>query len=188
METLLELGNRKIDIYGQTQWTVEGALDALYKGIDIRNINVDPFTAKQFNSAYKGKINPPRLNTIVNNSITATDYHYELSKKFNIPDEYKNLDLKTYVLDLCETEEEKRRVLYEFYHFDRINFTYILPLLVYIINTFIDNNLLWGVGRGSSVASYVLYKLGIHSINSLKYDIDFNEFIKDADSWHNVKA
>jgi DNA polymerase III alpha subunit len=41
-----------------------------------------------------------------------------------------------------------------------------------------DNNIVWGVGRGSSIASFVLYLIGIHRINSLYYDLSINEFLK----------
>jgi DNA polymerase III alpha subunit len=41
-----------------------------------------------------------------------------------------------------------------------------------------ENKIVWGVGRGSSVASYVLYLIGIHKINSLKYNLDINEFLR----------
>jgi DNA polymerase III alpha subunit len=41
-----------------------------------------------------------------------------------------------------------------------------------------QNNVVWGVGRGSSVASYVLYLLGVHKIDSLKYNLDIHEFLK----------
>jgi DNA polymerase III alpha subunit len=41
-----------------------------------------------------------------------------------------------------------------------------------------DNNIVWGVGRGSSVSSYVLYLLGVHRVNSLYYDLDIHEFLR----------
>jgi DNA polymerase III alpha subunit len=34
------------------------------------------------------------------------------------------------------------------------------------------------VGRGSSVASYVLYLLGVHRIDSMFYDLDPSEFLR----------
>jgi DNA polymerase III alpha subunit len=40
-------------------------------------------------------------------------------------------------------------------------------------------DIIWGVGRGSSVASYVLYIIGIHRINSIQYDLDYKEFLRD---------
>jgi DNA polymerase III alpha subunit len=41
-----------------------------------------------------------------------------------------------------------------------------------------SNNIVWGVGRGSSVASYVLYLLGVHKVDSIKYGLDIREFLK----------
>jgi DNA polymerase III alpha subunit len=36
----------------------------------------------------------------------------------------------------------------------------------------------WGVGRGSSVASYVLFLIGVHRIDSMKYNLDYKEFLR----------
>jgi DNA polymerase III alpha subunit len=41
-----------------------------------------------------------------------------------------------------------------------------------------ENQLIWGVGRGSSVASFVLYKLKVHRINSMYYELDPAEFLR----------
>ena len=41
-----------------------------------------------------------------------------------------------------------------------------------------ENQLIWGVGRGSSTASYVLYLLGVHRIDSMYYDLDPEEFLR----------
>ena len=54
----------------------------------------------------------------------------------------------------------------------------ILQLMIYIVDMMRKNNLVWGVGRGSSVASYVLYLIGIHKIDSIKYNLDIEEFLK----------
>jgi DNA polymerase III alpha subunit len=54
----------------------------------------------------------------------------------------------------------------------------VLQLLIYIIETMRKNSLVWGVGRGSSVASYILYLLGIHKVDSVKYKLDIKEFLK----------
>ena len=40
------------------------------------------------------------------------------------------------------------------------------------------NSIVWGVGRGSSVASYVLFLLGVHKIDSVKYNLDWREFLR----------
>jgi len=54
----------------------------------------------------------------------------------------------------------------------------ILRYLKYLVDTMRKHNIVWGVGRGSSVASYVLYLLGVHRINSLHYDLSIDEFLK----------
>lgn len=54
----------------------------------------------------------------------------------------------------------------------------LLRYLKYLVDTMRANNVVWGVGRGSSVASFVLYLIGVHKINSLSYDLDPTEFLK----------
>jgi len=54
----------------------------------------------------------------------------------------------------------------------------VLQLIIYIVDTLRKHNLVWGVGRGSSVASYVLYLLGVHRVDSHKYTLNIREFLK----------
>ena len=54
----------------------------------------------------------------------------------------------------------------------------LLKFLKYLVDTVNDNNIVMGVGRGSSVASFVLYKLGVHKVNSMYYDLDVSEFLR----------
>jgi DNA polymerase III alpha subunit len=54
----------------------------------------------------------------------------------------------------------------------------VLQLLIYIVDTMRKHNIVWGVGRGSSVASYCLYLIGVHKIDSLKYNLNIREFLK----------
>ena len=54
----------------------------------------------------------------------------------------------------------------------------LLCYLKYLVDTMREHNIVWGVGRGSSVASYCLYLLGVHKINSIKFELDIKEFLK----------
>jgi DNA polymerase-3 subunit alpha len=54
----------------------------------------------------------------------------------------------------------------------------LLKYLKYLVDVMLENNVIWGVGRGSSVASYVLYKIGVHRIDSLYYDLSPEEFLR----------
>ena len=54
----------------------------------------------------------------------------------------------------------------------------LLRYLAYLVEVMKKNNIIWGVGRGSSVASYVLYLLGVHRIDSMFYELDPGEFLR----------
>jgi DNA polymerase III alpha subunit len=56
----------------------------------------------------------------------------------------------------------------------------ILNVMHYIVEVLRKNNIVWGVGRGSSVACYALYLLGVHKIDSIKYNLPIEEFFKEA--------
>jgi DNA polymerase III alpha subunit len=54
----------------------------------------------------------------------------------------------------------------------------LLKYIKYLVDTMREHKIVWGVGRGSSVASYALYLIGVHKIDSVKYGLDINEFLK----------
>lgn len=104
---------------------------------------------------------------------------------WNIPDKYKYLNLDEYLLSLANKiendelyETRLKRLAYEIYIFKEFKFDIILKCLIYIIDTFKENNQVWGVGRGSSCSSYLLYLLEVHDVDSVKYNIDLSDFIK----------
>lgn len=71
------------------------------------------------------------------------------------------------------------RILEEIEFFDKtLNIKFLLALHV-MITQFKENGVVWGVGRGSSVASMVLYLLEIHDINPVTYGIPFYELSKE---------
>jgi hypothetical protein len=49
---------------------------------------------------------------------------------------------------------------------------------LYLVDFMRENKIVWGVGRGSSVASYILYIIGVHKVNSIQYGLDFHEFMR----------
>jgi DNA polymerase III alpha subunit len=95
-----------------------------------------------------------------------------------MPEEYKNIDIAEYILGLCKTSEEMQRCGEELLLYQERNLFDLLKYLKYLVDVMRNNNLIWGVGRGSSVSSYVLYLLGVHKIDSLYYDLDPQEFLR----------
>lgn len=101
------------------------------------------------------------------------------SKDFNIPQHYREIDIREYVSKLGQRgPDETGRVEMELDMFEERGLFPILQLLIYIIDRMRKHNLVWGVGRGSSVSSYLLYILGVHKVNSYKYNLDIKEFLK----------
>ena len=104
-------------------------------------------------------------------------YTYEDVDNWHMPEEYKQLDVKDYILNLCPKENIDRCIA-EFDEFKKRGMIPMLKFLVYMVKELKKHNILWGVGRGSSVSSYILYLIGIHRIDSVKYNLDYKEFLR----------
>lgn len=117
-------------------------------------------------------------NKIVKTYTDQTQFDQFCQKSWHMPQEYKQLDIAQDILDLCTTDAELQRCGEELLMFQERGLFDLLKYLKYLVDTMRKNNLIWGVGRGSSVASYVLYKLGVHRIDSMYYDLDPHEFLR----------
>ena len=117
-----------------------------------------------------------------------------LSFNWNIPEPYKSLDVAEYVIDKWSehvldetvTSEEAdlraKRVSDELHLYKKLKLIPVLRAIIYIINTLQDKKIVWGVGRGSSVSSYVLYLIGAHDVDSVQYDLDITDFLREPDA------
>jgi DNA polymerase III alpha subunit len=105
-------------------------------------------------------------------------FHDAQQLMWHMPEEYKQLDIAAHVLGLCNSEAELQRVGEELLLYQERDLFNLLQYLKYLVDVMVDNRVIWGVGRGSSVASYVLYKLGVHRIDSLFYNLDPQEFLR----------
>lgn len=95
-----------------------------------------------------------------------------------MPDEYKNMNVIEYIIKLTNTPQEYKRVDEELQEFKKRDMLDLLKYMIYLVDFMRDNNIIWGVGRGSSVASYVLYLIGVHKINSIQFGLDWREFLR----------
>ncbi len=149
-----------------TLCTEDQGIELLYRGKSLYNIPFDD--VEKFNSMCE-QLDIEQL-------VNKVDY----SKEFNIPQHYKQIDVEQYVRNLARnvTLDGQKRVEMELELFRTRKLFPILQLLIYIVDTLRKHNLVWGVGRGSSVASYCLYLIGVHKIDSVKYNLDIREFLK----------
>jgi DNA polymerase-3 subunit alpha len=88
------------------------------------------------------------------------------------------MDIEQYIKELIKTPEEQTRVEYEMQLYKEFGLQNVLKVLKYIIDLMRKNNIVWGVGRGSSVSSYVLFLMGVHKVDSMKYNLDIKDFLK----------
>jgi hypothetical protein len=95
-----------------------------------------------------------------------------------LPEQYKDMDIAQFILEQCTSDAELQRAGEELLLYQERDMFILLKYLKYLVDTMRENNIVWGVGRGSSVASFVLFLLGIHRINSLHYDLSIKEFLK----------
>lgn len=98
--------------------------------------------------------------------------------EWNTPEPFKNMDVEAYVFGLCKTREEDERVALELSMFSERNLYPLIRHIIFLVDHFRKNDIFWGVGRGSSVSSYVLFLIGIHKIDSIKYGLSIEDFLK----------
>jgi DNA polymerase III alpha subunit len=122
--------------------------------------------------------NIPELVKYIDPKTSVEDFDNNNQSKWHLPVEYLNMDIAQYVLDKCNTETELQRAGEELIKFQERDMFILLKYLKYLVDTMRKNNIVWGVGRGSSVASFVLFLLEVHRINSLYYDLSIDEFLK----------
>ena len=169
----------KYDQYGQTYTTSNELSDLLYKNpkLDIGLFQVED-SIEYNRSVAELHAELDLLDSYHNISQTVEEFDRVLQSNWRMPQEYKQLDIAEYILGLCKEEHELQRVGQELLLYQERNLFDLLRYLKYLVDTLRKNNVVWGVGRGSSVASFVLYLIGVHRIHSIKNNLDFNEFMR----------
>jgi DNA polymerase III alpha subunit len=171
----------RIDEYGAVFLTANELFDSIYSGKvkDFQNLYIEDAAALQFNTSKN--INRDAISSIpIYQKPTQSANEFDKSNQLDwfMPQEYKDFNMVEFLLDKCQNEEQYNRVAKELELFVQHGMYELLCYLKYLVDTMRDNKVVWGVGRGSSVASYCLFLIGIHKIDSLKYKLDIKEFLK----------
>ena len=107
-----------------------------------------------------------------------------------MPDEYKEINPNKWLEAKCMEKlqindpvalrdtQEWIRVTDELTEYMSRGMYPLLQYMIYLVDFMRENNIVWGVGRGSSVASYVLYLIGVHRIDSIQFGLDWKEFLR----------
>ena len=180
----------KTDDLGVPRFTNQNLIDMIYSG-DAAKCHIvlcDPSDdVDKFNAALEEQGEPP-LNMYIPLDVDKSTFDKACQSEWLMPDEYKDIDVAEFIdyrlteLRLTERFESQRllcrRIREELREFEKHGMTDLLRYMIYLVDFMRENNIVWGVGRGSSVASYVLYLIGIHKVDSFKHNLDYKEFLR----------
>lgn len=171
---------RRTDAWGRTIFDPSSVFELMLRGTDISTLAFE-------NSALIAEYNewcsrfdksdfliemPPEPER------TPEEEHAERSATWLISDEMKAVNVRQFLLTMCTTDEQRDRVNDEMDLFEERKLEPLLQLMLFLVDSFRQNGIVWGVGRGSSVASYVLYLIGVHKIDPIRYGLDVRDFLK----------
>lgn len=167
-----------VDAWGRVVLSVEDAFQLLYAGGSIGDHPlaslevVDRFNAASdlFQADEKGR-------AVEHPAVSPEAEHAARAARWRVPERFRDLDIRTHVLGLCEPHEVDRCRM-ELDLFDERGLFPMLRAMAFLVDDLRTRGVVYGVGRGSSVASHVLFKLGVHRIDALKYDLDVREFLR----------
>jgi hypothetical protein len=167
------------DKFGQAYASEEEVFGMLMQNpnLDIGSILISDPT-KYNNAVQSLYAELPRLKMHIPYDVEVDEFDRTNQAHWHMPVEYYDLDIARWLLDQCTTQEQLQRVGHELILYQARDLFPLLQYLKYFVDTMRANNVLWGLGRGSSVSSYVLYLIGVHRVDSIYYDLDIAEFLK----------
>ena len=179
---MLNSTKMKTDQYGEIVLDENDVCDLIRQGRDLsamKRLVVDRTVDIETMVQHVENVPDFIVHTFVDGAdMSVPDYDDLKQRQWHMPDAYRQLDIAQHILDLCQTDVELQRVGEELLLYQERNMFDLLRYLKYLVDTMRENHMIWGVGRGSSVASYVLFLLGVHRINSMHYDLDPREFLR----------
>ena len=182
----------KTDELGIPRFTNRDLIDMIYSGhVDKCHVVLcDPSDdIEKFNAAMREQY-LPELTKYIPLDVDQKTFDGVCQSEWFMPDEYKDLaidnwlfvklmeELQSPTTNFVYNSSQWIRVEEELKAYKERGMEDLLRYMVYLVDFMRENNIVWGVGRGSSVASYVLYLIGVHRINSIQYDLDWREFLR----------
>ena len=168
----------RLDRFGNPIFNSQDIFKFLYQGkvANLKEITVD-YSEEIEQLERTAGFNFQRFNEQLD-QIDIRDFDAALQSDWFMPAEYKDFDIEEYCIGRCTTPEQILRVKEEMEEYEKRGMIPLLQWTKHFVDTCNENGIVWGVGRGSSVASFVLFLLGVHQIDSVKYNLDWQEFLR----------
>jgi len=173
----------KTDDLGVPRFSNRDLIDMIYSGHadKCHVVLCDPSDdIDKFNAAMQDQ-HLPELTKYIALDVDQKTFDGALQSEWFMPDEYKDINVYEYVLGKAETpcpQHVQDRIWQELDAFRERGMKDLLRYMIYLVDYMREHDIVWGVGRGSSVASYVLYLIGVHKINSIQFGLDWREFLR----------
>ena len=168
-----------LDEYGRSIISDGELADLLYVNPQLPIDDIAVIDPEKYNSAIKSLYwDYKPLQKLATLNGTIAEYHHQNQQVWWMPQEYVDMDIAKWVLEQCADQNELQRAGSELIEYADRGLLPLLQYLKYLVDTMRKHSVVWGVGRGSSVASFVLYLIGVHRIHSLRNNLDFNEFMR----------
>jgi hypothetical protein len=106
---------------------------------------------------------------------------------WKIPKRYDEINLPAHLLKVLAAKfpDPEKRIPYakrlneELQEIQKRNLEQIVKALIFVVSKFNESGIVYGVGRGSSCASLVLFLIGVHKVDPIKFGIPMTEFFHD---------
>lgn len=171
----------QVDAYGRVIADLQEIEELVYAGLRTTDVLVeDSDAAQRFNSLLE-QFDQDQYKVRFPEAIAYSpeEEHARRANEWLICDDLRDLPVREFLLEACMTDAQRNRVNDEMDLFEEKGLVPLLQTMICLVEHFRRNKIVWGVGRGSSVASYVLYLIGVHKIDSMKYGLSIREFLKD---------
>jgi DNA polymerase III alpha subunit len=170
----------KINKYGQAILSSDNLRELLLQGKNISHLNVVRDEEIDLFEKYQSELLPDVITFLEapEEKLSFDEFHSKCAEEWIFPLIYQQIDVRTWLLDKCKTQQQIDRVNEEYELYEERDLIMLLRLFIFLVDYMRENNFIWGVGRGSSVSSYVLYLIGVHRVDSLRYQFDIRDYLK----------
>lgn len=170
----------KTNMYGQAILSSDNLRELLLQGKNIGHLNVTRDDEIELYDKFQDLLLRQKVifADAPDEILSFDDFHKERADEWIFPEEYQQIDVYKLLLDKCKTQQEIDRVNEEYKLYKERDLIMLLRLFVFLVDYMRKNKFIWGVGRGSSVSSYILYLIGVHRVDSIKYGFDIKDYLK----------
>lgn len=170
----------KTNKYGQAVLSSNDLMALVLQGKNINHLIVVEDDEIELFQKYQSELLSETITFLdqPNSDLTFEQFHEKCANEWTFPAVYQQIDVERWLLARCKSQEEIDRVLLEYKLYEERNLVMLLRFFIYLVDFMREHKFLWGVGRGSSVSSYILYIIGVHRVNSLQYQLDIKDYLK----------